>query len=248
MLDYLRTNVKKTPYKYEFKMGKIQLEIEKWNIPFYEHVSNPFQSIYSRALAKLGGDFGTPGAEEFNGTPGGPRGSSLDTPGGPVNNPQSPFRSSGISSSNGPMSPGIQKDNCPQRHTSDFTSGKKDASSFLFRDINNILNELPSRCSKEAISKWKDVGPLNLEELVEGDKMKFDSNLKLQKKDYSGKFYHGQIDSNWNKAGVGRDIIGGSDIYEGQFRNNQPNGFGRKIFRDGKMLEGKWENGIYRLN
>ena len=42
MLDYLRTNVKKTPYKYEFKMGKIQLEIEKWNIPFYEHVSNPF--------------------------------------------------------------------------------------------------------------------------------------------------------------------------------------------------------------
>ena len=103
MLDYLRNSVKKTPFRYEFKMGKVQVDIDKWNIPLYQHVSSPWKSIYSRALNNLGAS-PTPGSNTqrestssnvtpgFSPTPGEPQNTSLrhsmgssfmDTPGGP---------------------------------------------------------------------------------------------------------------------------------------------------------------------
>ena len=58
-----------------------------------------------------------------------------------------------------------------------------------------------------------------------------------------GKFYFGQLDISGKAAGFGRYI--GSDgnfVSEGQWKNNTLHGYGRQIWYDGTVKEGKFED------
>jgi hypothetical protein len=54
--------------------------------------------------------------------------------------------------------------------------------------------------------------------------------------------YHGQ----WReeqKEGMGRQLSRDGSIFEGYWKSDNPNGTGRKIFNNGEVYEGDWVDG-----
>ena len=65
----------------------------------------------------------------------------------------------------------------------------------------------------------------------------------------TGKFYFGQVDSHDKAAGFGRYINSNGEFFdEGHRKNNQLCGYGRTVYQDGKVKEGKWEYGQFKGN
>lgn len=113
--------------------------------------------------------------------------------------------------------------------------------------LKDLMSQVPDRASLKALKKWQELGPLNLQQLVFDKKLTFEPNYKVQKKDTQQRFYQGQVDNSYNLCGIGRDIVPGGDVYEGQLVNNKAHGYGRKIFKDGNVLVGYWQYGVFKV-
>ena len=106
----------------------------------------------------------------------------------------------------------------------------------------------PEHASKEAHSKWKDLGPLDLEDVIKHG----DEQLILQDVGFSRSpsdpSVVGQLqksddeDGDMLCTGLGRETDAG--IYEGQYLDDEWNGFGRRIISNGDYYIGFWKEGM----
>ena len=93
---------------------------------------------------------------------------------------------------------------------------------------------------KAAKEKWNELGPLRLEDIVKNSKETIDQNRQFGQSAYN-KYIIGQIGPNGKVTGVGKEI--NHIIYEGQFRDDVYNGFGRFIYSNGNYYIGNWLDG-----
>jgi len=93
---------------------------------------------------------------------------------------------------------------------------------------------------KAAKDKWNELGPLKLEDIVSNSKEPIDQTLTFGQSKYN-KYIIGQLGPNGKVTGVGKEI--NHIIYEGQFRDDIYNGFGRFIYSNGNYYIGNWLDG-----
>jgi hypothetical protein len=90
---------------------------------------------------------------------------------------------------------------------------------------------------KAVKSKWVDLGPLKLEEIVAKSSDPIDQSLPFGQSQFN-KFIIGQIGPDGRCQGVGKEI--NHIIYEGQFRDDLFHGYGRYIYSNGNYYIGMW--------
>ena len=111
----------------------------------------------------------------------------------------------------------------------------------ILAKLQDILCVEPYKCQDSTKDKWKEVGPLFLEDLVKQRKLNFDATFEVHKDVHHG--YHGQIDTNGKWCGIGRYDWKDHYVYEGEYFDNNINGFGRSIHKNGDVYVGYWKNG-----
>ena len=133
------------------------------------------------------------------------------------------------------------------------------ADSSLKRQIEDMLKQVPELGSdkpQKALTNWKRLGPLTLEQIMERSEvpLDFDESVNYYKMEsyYTGGKEYGQFRKDVVKCnGVGRAVYPDGQIYEGQFRDGKPNGYGRNLWADGQFYAGQYKNnkrhGIGRL-
>ena len=81
-------------------------------------------------------------------------------------------------------------------------------------EIQHILEKEPVAINDFwAVKRWQSLGPLDVEQLLEENKIEIDPN-QVVSEDES---YVGQMDMNGEKQGIGRNCVQKFGIYEGQF-------------------------------
>jgi hypothetical protein len=93
---------------------------------------------------------------------------------------------------------------------------------------------------KAAKDKWNELGPLKLEDIVSNSKEPIDQTLTFGQSKFN-KYIIGQLGGNGKVTGVGKEI--NHIIYEGQFKDDIYNGFGRFIYSNGNYYIGNWLDG-----
>jgi hypothetical protein len=88
---------------------------------------------------------------------------------------------------------------------------------------------------KAAKDKWNELGPLKLEDIVANSDEPIDQSMAFGQSKYN-QYIIGQLGSNGKVSGVGKEI--NHIIYEGQFRDDVYNGFGRFIYSNGNYYIG----------
>lgn len=93
---------------------------------------------------------------------------------------------------------------------------------------------------KAAKDKWNELGPLKLEDIVANSNEPIDQTMSFGQSKYN-QYIIGQLGPNGKVSGVGKEI--NHIIYEGQFRDDVYNGFGRFIYSNGNYYIGSWLDG-----
>lgn len=93
---------------------------------------------------------------------------------------------------------------------------------------------------KAAKDKWNELGPLKLEDIVANSSDPIDQSMAFGQSKYN-QYIIGQLGGNGKVSGVGKEI--NHIIYEGQFRDDVYNGFGRFIYSNGNYYIGNWLDG-----
>ena len=88
------------------------------------------------------------------------------------------------------------------------------------------------RAAKE---KWSELGPLRLEDIVANSTDLVDQTMKFGQSKYN-KYLIGQLGPNGKVSGIGKEI--NHIIYEGKFKNDVYNGYGRFIYSNGNYYVG----------
>jgi len=94
------------------------------------------------------------------------------------------------------------------------------------------------------LKKWKEIGPLNLQQLVAERKVTIDIKNEIKyclNKKYGGnilKSKYGQFNNQNKMEGFGRICFTDGEIQEGFFVNGSKNGFGRTIYPKGSYYIG----------
>jgi hypothetical protein len=56
-------------------------------------------------------------------------------------------------------------------------------------------------------------------------------------------YYHGQVNSKGEKDGIGRSMnIKHALMFEGEYNENEREGYGRAIYNNGNIYEGEWQD------
>lgn len=101
------------------------------------------------------------------------------------------------------------------------------------QELLDIFKVEPSTgIDQKVLSKWKELGQLNIYDLMQRNKENgypdFNSQLQIQLIEDSNKVYYGQVDLDKKRSGFGRYIsLFNGSIYEGHCINGQQYGFGR---------------------
>ena len=93
---------------------------------------------------------------------------------------------------------------------------------------------------KAAKDKWNELGPLRLEDIMRNSKEPIDQSRQFGQSHFN-KYILGQLGGNGKVTGVGKEI--NHIIYEGQFKDDVYNGFGRFIYSNGNYYIGNWLDG-----
>lgn len=101
-------------------------------------------------------------------------------------------------------------------------------------------NQHEGNALKEVKDKWKELGPLRLEEIVANSSEPIDQALTFGQSKFNA-FIIGQVGADGRIQGVGKEI--NHIIYEGQFKNDVYHGYGRYIFANGNYYVGNWVDG-----
>lgn len=101
-------------------------------------------------------------------------------------------------------------------------------------------DDLAGVALKATKDKWNELGPLRLEDIVANSATPIDQERKFGQSRYN-KYIFGQLDHNGKVSGVGKEI--NHIIYEGQFKDDVYNGFGRFIYSNGNYYIGNWVDG-----
>ena len=88
--------------------------------------------------------------------------------------------------------------------------------------------------------KWKELGPLKLEEIMAKSEHPISQNMEFGQSEFN-KYIIGQLSESGYVTGVGKEI--NHIIYEGQFKEDIYHGYGRYIYGNGNYYLGQWENG-----
>ena len=91
--------------------------------------------------------------------------------------------------------------------------------------------------------KWRELGVLFAEDIIKNAKTPIDYHLRVAENDLGSGF--GQVDKQGKLQGLGREVY--DHIYEGQFKNNLYDGWGRFISHLG-VYWGYWEKGMRHGN
>jgi len=93
---------------------------------------------------------------------------------------------------------------------------------------------------KAAKDKWNELGPLRLEDIIKNSKESIDQTKTFGQSQFN-KYIIGQLGPNGKVTGVGKEI--NHIIYEGQFKDDVYNGYGRFIYSNGNYYIGNWLDG-----
>ena len=99
----------------------------------------------------------------------------------------------------------------------------------------------PSVPLTSLINKWREHGPVDL------SKIKINKEREIKTTRMGNLFFEGQVNQAQKYDGLVRRIWlkddGSYEIYEGQMRNGQAYGWGRRIMSNDDVYEGQWLNG-----
>lgn len=110
----------------------------------------------------------------------------------------------------------------------------------LLAKLVEVLSQKPTKAPQECRRVWEKIGSFKIREHLIDGKIKLNPNNEVKKQALYG--YHGQIDSNQKWSGVGRYEF--TDyIYEGEYSEDNLNGFGRQILKTGEVYQGFWKDG-----
>ena len=105
-----------------------------------------------------------------------------------------------------------------------------------------MFRTVPQNATEKVIQKWKELGPIHLNDLH------FTKSLKRKDLKFGRSadsiYLYGQVDSSKRVQGVGRTVFASGNIHEGQYVNDKREGYGRFIWSDGAYYEGYWANGM----
>ena len=127
-------------------------------------------------------------------------------------------------------------------NTSFGSSGKKQARTPIAHDYDAAHSDKESHgvALKAAKDKWNELGPLKLEDIVANSNEPIDQTMAFGQSKYN-QYIIGQLGGNGKVSGVGKEI--NHIIYEGQFKDDVYNGFGRFIYSNGNYYIGNWLDG-----
>ena len=127
-------------------------------------------------------------------------------------------------------------------NTSFGSSGKKQARTPIAHDYDAAHSDKESHgvALKAAKEKWNELGPLKLEDIVANSNEPIDQTMAFGQSKYN-QYIIGQLGGNGKVSGVGKEI--NHIIYEGQFKDDVYNGFGRFIYSNGNYYIGNWLDG-----
>ena len=119
--------------------------------------------------------------------------------------------------------------------------------------LQGVLNADPKDANKGAISKWKELGRLSVNQILENSDPDFLDQIELSDLEFKTNVveYGSHIKSGFflkgtkKLRGIGRLEWKNKSILEGFFLNNSLNGFGRWIEFDGEYYIGEWKGGNY---
>ena len=89
------------------------------------------------------------------------------------------------------------------------------------------------------VSKWSELGILYADDIVKNANSPIDYHMRVAENDVQSGY--GQLDGQGRLAGIGREVQ--DYIYEGQFKDNMFEGWGRYIDHRG-VYWGFWTKGI----
>ena len=111
----------------------------------------------------------------------------------------------------------------------------------LPHDLVTLMTSAPQNSNPIVISKWKELGPLDLNQLIAN----LPEHTSRQRYDQSG-----GIDNLWGLidldqptkiTGLGRHIFPSGNVYEGMYKSDKRDGYGRLIWSDGAYYVGEWK-------
>lgn len=116
--------------------------------------------------------------------------------------------------------------------------------------IENMLKQVPKLDGKKqqgCLEKWKQLGPLSLEEIYKWSEIQVDfddSQTEYQEKVFkNGQVIQGQVSKQNGKLnGISRIIYPNNVVYEGQTLDDMPEGFGRVLDASGEYYIGQYKD------
>lgn len=124
--------------------------------------------------------------------------------------------------------------------------------------VSSILASKPTKGKEKGILKWEELGPIDLEEWVSSGIVTFDGSKELMfedsylgQKDGIGRNYWNAIlieegeFKNGNLHGYGRRIYEEGDYYVGQFSHDKRHGQGKYVKTDGVVQDGRWDKNTF---
>ena len=106
--------------------------------------------------------------------------------------------------------------------------------------LQDLLDDEPIQSTKEAFAKWRELGPLSIDlvKKMAVEEVRYDRLVQQSEEDPGifGQMIDGVC------TGVGKETEQG--IYEGQYLDNEWNGFGRRIISNGDYYLGFWKDGM----
>ena len=122
----------------------------------------------------------------------------------------------------------------------------------FIRNFKEVFGNEPDMDSStaQAINKWRILGPITLQMVAEHSEVPLDDSIPLTLSDYGTGIVGQQtcppVGSNspdpMTCTGLGRECEFG--IYEGQYVDDEWNGFGRRIIANGDFYLGEWRDGM----
>ena len=106
----------------------------------------------------------------------------------------------------------------------------------------SVFDVKPKYVSENQLEKWKELGPLKIEDIVDNSGFEIETNIPMSLNDdrnINTWYRDGQLtkDRHWIQ-GYGRKSDRGFELYEGYFQNEEKDGYVRIIYQSGDVYQG----------
>ena len=104
-----------------------------------------------------------------------------------------------------------------------------------------MMQTQPKSTSKEVKEKWKELGPIDLTQMVH-HLPAYTSSQNFGRSQQNEDLW-GLLDKGDPTviSGIGRHVFQSGNLYEGMYRNDKRDGYGRLMWNDGAYYTGNWK-------